>query len=226
MKRPLLTPILIVLFVVIITGCIPIYEYVVDSDYSYAGKFHRYSSFGFIKNKNFKGTDLHDNVIRASIKRRMEAQGYTFTEKKPSILISYSLFYEDFGMRTYNQEDLNAWIAEGENEPEESPKSNDSELQPEQPQQRLVDFRSISTNETFESYDPFTCQLNEGALHITFYDRKLRRTVWQGYASGFFGNEAFDNQRYVGRTVSKILDQYRVLAEGFDRQQYEFNNIP
>jgi len=131
MKRPLLTPILIVLFVVIITACIPIYEYVVDSDYSYAGKFHKYSSFGFIKNKSFKGTDLHNNVIRASIKRRMEAQGYTFTEKKPNILISYSLFYEDFGMRTYNQEDLNKWIEEGEINPEENPLSNDSELQPE-----------------------------------------------------------------------------------------------
>jgi len=224
MKRPLLTPILIVLFVVIITGCIPIYEYVVDSDYSYAGNFHRYSSFGFIKNKNFKGTDLHNNVIRASIKRRMEAQGYSYSEKRPNILISYSLFYEDFGMRTYKQEDLNAWIEDGENEPEENPIGNDSEPQIEQ--SRIVDFRSISTNKTFESYDPFTCQLNEGALHITFYDRKIRRTVWQGYASGFFGNEAFDNQRYVGRTVSKILDQYRVLAEGFDRQKFEFNNIP
>lgn len=225
MKSPLLTPFLTLLFIVIITGCIPMYEYVVDSDYSYAGKFNRYSTFGFIKNRNFKGTDLHDNVIRSSIKRRMEAQGYTFTEKKPNILISYSLFYEDFAMRTYNQEDLNSWITEGDDELGEGESGSNSQPDP-LSTTRLVDFRDISTNEIEESYDPFTCQLNEGSLHITFFDRKLRRTVWQGYASGFFGNEAFDNQRYVGRTVSKILDRYRVLAEGFDRQKYEFNNIP
>lgn len=219
MKRPLLAHFLIVLFIVIITGCIPMYEYVVDSDYSYSGKFNRYSSFGFIKNENFNGTDLHDNVIKASIKRRMEAQGYTFTVKKPNILISYSLFYEDFGMRTYKQEDFNAWISDEENEDKNS-LSNNSKLKSD----GLLLY--YDEDEATESYDPFTCQLNEGALHITFYDRKLRRTVWQGYASGFFGNEAFDNKRYVGRTVSKILDQYRVLAEGFDRQQYEFNNIP
>lgn len=219
MKRPLLAHFLIVLFIVIITGCIPMYEYVVDSDYSYSGKFNRYSSFGFIKNENFNGTDLHDNVIKASIKRRMEAQGYTFTVKKPNILISYSLFYEDFGMRTYKQEDFNAWISDEENEDKNS-LSNNSKLKSD----GLLLY--YDEDEATESYNPFTCQLNEGALHITFYDRKLRRTVWQGYASGFFGNEAFDNKRYVGRTVSKILDQYRVLAEGFDRQQYEFNNIP
>ena len=219
MKRPLLAPFLIALFVVITTGCIPIYEYVVDSDYSYSGKFNRYSSFGFIKNENFKGTDLHDNVIKASIKRRMEAQGYTFTVKKPNILISYSLFYKDFGMRAYNQEDFNAWISDEENEDENSLRNN-SKLKSD----GLPMF--YDEDEATESYNPFTCQLNEGALHITFYDRKLRRTVWQGYASGFFGDEAFDNKRFVGRTVSKILDQYRVLAEGFDRQQYEFNNIP
>ena len=28
---------------------------VVDSDYSYAGKFNQYSSFGFVKNKDFNG---------------------------------------------------------------------------------------------------------------------------------------------------------------------------
>ncbi len=223
MKRPLLAPFLIVLFVVIIISCIPMYEYVVDSDYSYSGKFNRYSSFGFIKNENFKGTDLHDNVIKASIKRRMEAQGYTFTVKKPNILISYSLFYEDFGIRTYNQEDLNAWISDEENEDEKS-LSNNSKLKSDG--LPLFYDEDYDEDKATENYDPFICQLNEGALHITFYDRKLRRTVWQGYASGFFGDEAFDNKRYVGRTVSKILDQYRVLAEGFDRQHYEFNNIP
>ncbi len=215
MKRPLLAPFLIVLFVVIITGCIPIYEYVVESDYSYAGKFNRYSSFGFIKDENFKGTDLHDNVIKASIKRRMEAQGYTFTVKKPNILISYSLFYEDFGMRAYNQEDLNAWISDEENEDENS-LSNNSKLKSDG--LPLFYDEDYDEDEATESYNPFTCQLNEGALHITFYDRKLRRTVWQGYASGLFGGKQGDDEKVIMKAINSILDEYVVLARSFNQR--------
>jgi len=63
-------------------------------------------------------------------------------------------------------------------------------------------------------YDPVKYSLRQGTLLIIFLDRKKETAVWQGYASSLFGNEQFDNDRYLKRAVRNIFDQYRLFADG------------
>ena len=69
--------------------------------------------------------------------------------------------------------------------------------------------------------------LKTGTLLIQFYDRKQNRSVWQGYATTYYGNIDFNNQRHLRNAVISILDKYRVWADGFLEQQAkneEMNN--
>ena len=66
-----------------------------------------------------------------------------------------------------------------------------------------------------EDYDPRRYDLRKGTLLIQFYDRKQNRSIWQGYATGVYGNIYFDNERQLKIAVRSILDRYQFLAEDF-----------
>lgn len=70
------------------------------------------------------------------------------------------------------------------------------------------------TNED-EVYNKENYQMNHGTLVIQLYDRKQKKSIWQGYATNEFGNIKFDNDRNLRNAVVSILDKYRFLAEGF-----------
>ncbi len=63
--------------------------------------------------------------------------------------------------------------------------------------------------------DPVKYNLRQGTLLVLFYDRERKKSIWQGYASGVFGNQYFNDKRYLQGAVRSIFDQYRVFAEGF-----------
>src|SRR5690606_20743835 len=67
-----------------------------------------------------------------------------------------------------------------------------------------------------DEYDPVKIDLKEGTILIQLIDTRKNNTVWQGYASGVFGNQYFNNEKYIKRAVRSIFEQYRVMAEGFD----------
>ena len=66
-----------------------------------------------------------------------------------------------------------------------------------------------------EEYDPRRYNLKKGTLLIQLYDRKQERSVWQGYATGVYGNIYFNNERQLKIAVRSILDRYQFLAEDF-----------
>jgi len=68
-------------------------------------------------------------------------------------------------------------------------------------------------------YDKRKYNLKTGTLLIQFYDRRQNRSVWQGYATMFYGNIDFGNQRHLRNAVISILDKYRIWADGFLDQQ-------
>ncbi len=68
-------------------------------------------------------------------------------------------------------------------------------------------------------YDPQKYTLKKGTLLIQFYDRRLNRSIWQGYDSSYYGDLDFSNQRQLKNAVFSILDKYRFWAEGFVDQQ-------
>jgi len=64
-------------------------------------------------------------------------------------------------------------------------------------------------------YNPRKYDLRKGTLLIQLYDRKQERSVWQGYATGVYGNIYFNNERQLKIAVRSILDRYQFLAEDF-----------
>ena len=68
---------------------------------------------------------------------------------------------------------------------------------------------------TDEDYDRRNYTLRKGTLLIQLYDRKQDRSVWQGYATGVYGNIYFNNERQLKIAVRSILDRYKFLAEDF-----------
>lgn len=65
------------------------------------------------------------------------------------------------------------------------------------------------------NYSPKKLDMKSGTLLIQFYDRRQNRSIWQGYATTFYGNIDFNNQRHLRNAVISILDKYRFWAEGF-----------
>lgn len=66
-----------------------------------------------------------------------------------------------------------------------------------------------------EEYSPRKYDLRKGTLLIQLYDRKQERSIWQGYATGVYGNIYFNNERQLKIAVRSILDRYQFLAEDF-----------
>ncbi|MGB3617754.1 MAG: DUF4136 domain-containing protein [Catalinimonas sp.] len=74
----------------------------------------------------------------------------------------------------------------------------------------------VRSAEEDEAYDPVKYRLQEGTLLILLYDNKRDKAIWQGYASGLFGDEfALTSKRHIRRAVRSIFDQYQFLADGF-----------
>jgi hypothetical protein len=73
----------------------------------------------------------------------------------------------------------------------------------------------VKYQNTEVDYDPRQYNLRKGTLLIQFYDRKQERAIWQGYATGVYGNIYFDNERQLKIAVRSILDRYQFLAEDF-----------
>jgi hypothetical protein len=66
-----------------------------------------------------------------------------------------------------------------------------------------------------EEYQPVKYDLREGTLLILLWDNQREKAVWQGYASGLFGNPYANDERNLRRAVRSIFDKYRFFAEGF-----------
>lgn len=73
----------------------------------------------------------------------------------------------------------------------------------------------VKTQQVELSYNPKTLDLKTGTLLIQFFDRRQNRSIWQGYATTYYGSIDFNNQRHLRNAVISILDKYRFWAEGF-----------
>ncbi len=174
---------LLLLVLLILSGCYSYREYPVEYDYSYHGKFKRYKSFAFLQNStSIEDTTVSHEVIENIIKSRLQTQGYNYKLEKPNLLVSYKVYYDSLNFRGYDQPDIETWVKFEKNTEEYSPRKYD---------------------------------LRKGTLLIQLYDRKQERSVWQGYATGVYGNIYFNNERQLKIAVRSILDRYQFLAEDF-----------
>lgn len=184
-----------VLGLALLISCIAEREYIIDYDYSYRGKFKKYKTFSFLNMSdtlNFNG--MSDKLIKNEISKRMSAQGYQLNENKPSLLVTYKIFGEDFNFYGYEQLTLESWDdSYGEYD------LSDNDLA------EIVEAKYTGRN----------IEMRKGTLIIGFIDTKSKSVIWQGYASGLFddANLFSKDAKYAVRT---ILNQYRLLAYDVD----------
>jgi len=176
---------IIIVFAVAGTACMSSRKYSVESDYSYQGKFKKYKTYAFLKDTN-ADTSLQNQVIEEEIKFRMELLGYKMVEKSPHLLVSYKVFYDNLRFTGYSQPEIEVFMKNEE-----------------------------YFDEKDQKYDPIKYNLREGTLLIVFFDGKQEKAIWQGYASGIFGNAFFNSSKYLKKPVRLIFDKYKFLADGF-----------
>lgn len=80
-------------------------------------------------------------------------------------------------------------------------------------QQDIEDW--VKYSKSTIDYNKHKYTLKKGTLLIQLYDRKQNRSIWQGYATGVYGNIYFNNERQLKIAVRSILDRYKFLAEDF-----------
>lgn len=186
MKTPLTLTILFVA-IIVASSCMRRDRYLIESDYSYRADFRKYKSFCMANNMQADGDSSMSNpIIEREIKNRLELHGYKMTQKKPSLLVFHKIYYKDFKFQGYNQPEVN----------------KDNWI----PKEELDEK---------EGYDPVKYSLREGTLLIQLVDTKRDITIWQGYASGVFDENALNNERYLRRAVRSIFDKYGFFADGF-----------
>ena len=192
-------------------GCVTMDEYVVDYDYSYKGKFGKYKTYDFVSRSDLEFT-AYDDLIEGAIQTRLGTQGYRNSHKRPNLLVLYKVYFEDFYMNTYRQPELEDWVKNVKLKVKE-------DLEEDLPLDELTE-EELKEEEQISipgEYNSVKCDLREGTLYIVLCDRRSRQSVWQGYASGLFGNENFNNKKSIKKAVASILDEYQVLAKGFDQ---------
>lgn len=95
-----------------LSGCFLTQELPVEYDYSYKGRFDKYDTFDFVI-QNDQRTYVNSrlkNIITSSIESHMEFLGYKQKNKKPDLLLSFSVFIDSLNLRGYNQPDIEEWM--------------------------------------------------------------------------------------------------------------------
>ncbi|MES2731266.1 MAG: DUF4136 domain-containing protein [Bacteroidota bacterium] len=101
---------LVLLLLITLPGCMRKDHVMVESDYSYRGNFRKYSSFCFAKVTQDNDSSMNNPVLTKAIKSRMELQGYQMTQKKPSLLVFYKVYYKDLKLQGYVQPEIENWV--------------------------------------------------------------------------------------------------------------------
>lgn len=201
----------------ICTSCASYYERVIESDYSFSGNFNKYDSFDFMVNSNPGVAGDQQVLVEKFIGQRLNTLGYSYSEKRPSIIVSYKVFYDDFQMKGYMQPNFTSWVEAKQGNVQTIDKKK-KDIDEDEESEEYSDYYTVTDDGTYvdredEGYDDLKCEMKDGSLLISFFDRRAKRTVWQGYASGVVSK--MNEERFLRHTVGKILDEYTVLAQGF-----------
>ncbi|MTI22851.1 DUF4136 domain-containing protein [Fulvivirga sp. RKSG066] len=94
------------------SSCFLQQELPVEYDYSYRGRFDKYDTYDFVVQndvRNFGNSQLK-NLISSSIESHMKFLGYRQKERKPDLLLSFSVFIDSLSLRGYNQPKIEDWV--------------------------------------------------------------------------------------------------------------------
>ena len=170
---------------ILLTGCYSYREYPVEYDYSYHGKFKKYKSYAFLANSY--GNEPEEATVSNEIIEN--------TIKNRLDVQGYHYRPEKPNLLVSYKIYYDSLNFRGYDQPD------------------IENWVKLSKSE--EDYDPHKYDLKKGTLLIQLYDRKQERSIWQGYATGVYGNIYFNNERQLKIAVRSILDRYKFLAEDF-----------
>ncbi len=100
------------LLIVLVSGCFSYKELPVEYDYSYRGRFDKYNSYDFInqeENKSGYRVEL-SSMIQSSIESHMNFLGYKINDRKPDLLLSYTVYMDSLKFRGYEQPEIEEWM--------------------------------------------------------------------------------------------------------------------
>lgn len=202
-----LAPVLVLLLV----GCVTTKDVVLDSDYSYKGRFNRYRTFNFMADESTNAFD-HNTVVQKVVQSRLGAMGYQREETNPDLLITYKFFYDQVDFLVYNQPDFNQWVKSTYGA--QLARGNVDSLSLVADTKKKTDSGDSSLPES-QGYDPIKTPMLEGMIFLSFYDTRRNQHVWSGYMSGVFRDTNNDNEVFLRSSIGKIMDEYKVLARGY-----------
>lgn len=179
-------------------------EFMVESDYSYDARFHRYKTFKFASNDNFIGSVEDRALFEKYVGSMLSAWGYRPHVKRPDFYVFYTLYYDDLTMKGYHQPELQRWSGLS-NRYLDQVQSLDSLSTA-----SATDSTTERQRRSKEDYSPVSFDMREGTILISFFDRRKGKTVWQGYASGVFGYDKVKNERTLRSAIIKIMDQFKL----------------
>lgn len=64
---------------------------------------------------------MNNPVLAKAIQSRMELQGYELTQKKPSLLVFYKVYYKDLRLQGYAQPEIESWVKREDDEAQYDP---------------------------------------------------------------------------------------------------------
>ncbi len=97
----------------LMSGCFSYRELPVEYDYSYRGRFDKYNSYDFVaQTEHLRSSDSEQvfGLIHGAIESHMSFLGYKRRERKPDLLLSYSIFVDSLSFRGYQQPNIEEWM--------------------------------------------------------------------------------------------------------------------
>ena len=102
----------IFLLALLMSGCFSYRELPVEYDYSYRGRFDKYNSYDFVSQTEHlqESSDQVFGLIHGAIESHMNFLGYKRRDKKPDLLLTYSVFVDSLSFRGYQQPNIEDWM--------------------------------------------------------------------------------------------------------------------
>ena len=100
------------ILLLLLTGCFSYKELPVEYDYSYKGRFDKYNSYDFIRQEENSKPGRYEvsDMIRNSIESHMQFLGYRLKDRKPDLLLSYTVYFDSLNFRGYQQPEIEEWM--------------------------------------------------------------------------------------------------------------------
>ena len=192
MKFTTTLPLLSLLSLGLLSGCLTSRDARIESSYSYRGRFRHYRTYGFLSGDGLAADSTRlSESLREAIKQRLRLQGYKYSRRSPDLMVSYKLFEGDMRFPGFVQEDITRWVKNNDAEDEETPE------------------------EQRHTYQPTRMLMLDGTLMVTLIDTKTDNAIWNGYASGVVVPEGVRGEYVLVRSVRSIFDRYRIFTENY-----------